>query len=153
MRHRSIALWGDDANEFNPEREFHDNEIWGLGDDSIQPGKFHGSNPASKRFSPFTFAPRDCLGKNFAQMEMRTILANVYHKFNFVLSDPYTDLNIQRNAPEGQLANVQGTMGPRDLTPEGLETFKLKMNQGKRPNMAMYLHCVPRDNAVLNSKI
>merc|ERR1711865_271934 len=63
MRHRSIALWGDDANEFNPEREFHDNEIWGLGDDSIQPGKFHGSNPASKRFSPFTFAPRDCLGK------------------------------------------------------------------------------------------
>merc|ERR1712166_510014 len=96
MRHRSIALWGDDANEFNPEREFHDNEIWGLGDDSIQPGKFHGSNPASKRFSPFTFAPRDCLGKNFAQMEMRTILAHIFHKYDVVLSEPYHDSNVKR---------------------------------------------------------
>ena len=79
-------------------------------------GKFHGSNPNSARFSPFTFTPRDCLGKNFAQMEMRTILANVFHRFNLELSEPYMDENVQKN---GGLENFAATMGPMDLTPEG----------------------------------
>ncbi len=31
---------------------------------------FRAYNPSTRRFSPFTFAPRDCIGKNFAQMEV-----------------------------------------------------------------------------------
>ena len=64
-RHRSVALWGPDAGVFNPDRDFRENEIWegGYGGN----GGFAGTNPSSKRFSPFTFSPRDCLGKNFAQ--------------------------------------------------------------------------------------
>ena len=54
--------------EFNPDREWQGNEIWGSGWENEENGKFHGSNPNSARFSPFTFTPRDCLGKNFAQM-------------------------------------------------------------------------------------
>jgi hypothetical protein len=60
------------------------------------------------RFSPFTFSPRDCLGKNFAQMEMRTIMANVFRKFKFGLSDSYAKHN---PATDGPIENFQGTMG------------------------------------------
>jgi cytochrome P450 len=107
-RHRSTKLWGDDADEFNPMRDFQDEEIW--------QGGYKGYNPASKRFSPFTFQPRDCLGKNFAQMEMRMILAHLFHKFHFTLSEPYAKWDPATDVP---LENNQGTSGPRDLTPEG----------------------------------
>ena len=62
----------------------------------------------SKHTSFFTLyvycTPRDCLGKNFAQMEMRTILAMsfmILYKFNLelkhVLSEPYSDENVKKN--------------------------------------------------------
>jgi cytochrome P450 len=138
MRHRDPALWGEDVNEFKPDRDFRDNEIWG--------GGYHGSNPASPRFSPFTFAPRDCLGKNFAQMEMRAILSHVFHKFSFELSEPYRDEHVAKHGP---IENVVGTMGPRDLTPEALAATQkrsecpLDENAGPIP-LAMYLRVVPR---------
>ena len=134
-RHRNPNLWGLDAHLFNPDREFRDDEIWG--------GEtFQGYNPSSRRFSPFTFAPRDCLGKNFAQMEMRTILANVFHKFHFELSDPYKDFD---EAKAGYpIENVQGTMGPRDLTSEGIEATERRIANGQQPQMAMYLKVYPR---------
>jgi cytochrome P450 len=60
-RHRNPKLWGDDCNQFNPDRDFGEDEVW-RGD------PFMAYNPSSKRFSPFTFGPRDCIGKNFAQV-------------------------------------------------------------------------------------
>ena len=44
-------------------------------------------NPHSPRFSPFTHTPRDCIGKNFAQMEMRTIITQIFRNFTFTLSE------------------------------------------------------------------
>ena len=67
LKHRSNKLWGPDSLLFNPDRDFKDNEIW-------KEKGFAYYNPSSDRFSPFTYAPRDCIGKNFAQMEMRLIL-------------------------------------------------------------------------------
>ena len=61
-RHLNKELWGDDAEDFNPVREFEDNEIW----DNEGYAFF---NPSSKRFSPFLYGPRDCIGKNFSQIE------------------------------------------------------------------------------------
>ena len=134
-RHRNPKLWGEDVDTFNPDRHFYDDEIWG--------GKhFKGYNPSTERFSPFTFAPRDCLGKNFAQMEMRTILANVFHKYHFELSEPYR--NFDPNKAGVPLENVQGTMGPRDVSPEGLEETKKRARKGQTPKMAMWLHVHPR---------
>ena len=143
MRQRNVTLWGKDAEEFNPDREWQGNEIWGMSD-ATNPTPYHGSNPNSPRFSPFTFTPRDCLGKNFAQMEMRTILANVFHRFNLELSAPYSDVNVKKN---GGLECTGATMGPMDMTPEGLETTRQRMAglaQPNKPKMAMYLHAVPR---------
>ena len=75
-RHRNPKLWGVDANRFNPNRKWLDNEIWGN-------SGFSAYNPSSYRFSPFSYSPRDCLGKNFAQMEMRLILLYLIKNFIF----------------------------------------------------------------------
>lgn len=141
-RHKNPVYWGPDADVFNPDREFADNEVWGG-------AAFHASNPASTRFSPFTYAPRECLGKNFAQMEMRAILANVFRRFTLELSEPYA-----RHDPvhDGPIENVQGTMGPRDVTPEGLEESARRLEKGMTPTMAMYLKALPR-HPVVASKL
>ena len=94
-RHRSKKLWGDDVNLFNPERDFKDEEIW-------DNQGFSFKNPYSDRFSPFTYPPRDCIGKNFSQLEMRVMLLLIVKKFKF----------------NSNITNMEGingvTMGPRD---------------------------------------
>ena len=79
-RHRNADLWGPDVNEFNPDREFKDSEIW-------HHEGFGGYNVSSDRFSPFTYGPRNCLGKNFSQMEMRLILLNLLRNHDFTLEE------------------------------------------------------------------
>jgi cytochrome P450 len=80
-RHRNPKLWGEDCDRFNPDRDFGEDEVWG------EDG-FMAYNPSSKRFSPFTYRPRDCIGKNFAQMEMRTIIAHLFRHFDVELAMP-----------------------------------------------------------------
>lgn len=79
-RHRDPELWGEDVNVFNPDRDWKDHEIWA--NEGLK-----AYNPHSGRFSPFTFTPRDCIGKNFAHMEMRPILCYILGNFSFELSD------------------------------------------------------------------
>jgi len=143
LRHRSSSLWGDDVNTFNPDRDFQGGEIWGG-------GNYRGFNPQSNRFSPFTFSPRDCLGKNFAQMEMRTIMANVFKRFKFTLSEPYANWDSKKDGP---IENFQGTMGPRDATPEGIRASKERFKTRRRPLMAMYLDVHQRDAAAMLAKL
>ena len=77
-RHRNPELW-DEPDIFNPEREFQDSEIW-------HHKGFGGYNVSSERDSPFTYGPRNCLGKNFSHMEMRLILLHLFRDFDFTLS-------------------------------------------------------------------
>jgi hypothetical protein len=103
-RHRNVDLWGPDANEFNPDREFKTDEIWN-GD------VFRAYNPSTERFSPFTFAPRDCIGKNFAHMEARLIMAHMLRRFRLELSEQYVNMDRSKF-----LGVNYGTMGPQDMT-------------------------------------
>jgi cytochrome P450 len=75
-RHRNPDLWGDDVELFNPNREFKRSEIW----DYVG---FGTTNVSSDRFSPFTYGPRNCIGKNFSHMEMRLILLHLFREFDF----------------------------------------------------------------------
>ena len=103
-RHRNKDLWGDDVGRFNPDREWEDDELW---HDQV----YAARNPHSRRFSPFTHTPRDCIGKNFAQMEMRTILTQVFKHFRFELSD------VEKQSPTTAASRGanNGTMGPIDV--------------------------------------
>merc|ERR1712187_593191 len=53
-RHRNPAVWGDDADYFNPNRNFHPREIAKVG------CPMAAVSPESERFSPFAHAPRSC---------------------------------------------------------------------------------------------
>lgn len=68
--HHSKDLWGEDANEFNPER---------FASKSFTPG----------RFIPFSAGPRNCVGQAFAMMEAKIILAMLISRFSFTISENY----------------------------------------------------------------
>lgn len=68
--HHNEQLWGDDADEFNPDR-------------------FSSRSNMSGRFFPFASGPRNCVGQSFAMMEAKIILAMLVSKFMFRLSESY----------------------------------------------------------------
>lgn len=101
IKHRNPNLWGDTVTIFDPEREFKDCEIWDK--------PFNLYHTESDRFSPFTYSPRNCLGKNFAHMEMRLILLNIFKSHDFILTKE------QSKVKEEELSCNYFTMGPKDL--------------------------------------
>ncbi|KAL9230105.1 hypothetical protein vseg_005495 [Gypsophila vaccaria] len=68
--HHNEDLWGQDVNEFNPER-------------------FASKSFISSRFIPFGGGPRNCIGQSFALMEAKIILATLVSKFKFTISNNY----------------------------------------------------------------
>jgi cytochrome P450 len=119
IKHRNPELWGDTVNIFDPEREFKDDEIWNK--------PFNLYHIESERFSPFTYSPRNCLGKNFAHIEMRLILLNILKNHDFRLTSE------QALVKEDKLSCNYFTMGPRDLKNKNIiamyfNVFKRKSN-------------------------
>lgn len=76
--HHSRSLWGEDADEFRPlARKFADGEL--------QRGTKR--TPYSQRFQPFSYRPRDCIGKNFSLLEMRVLLLHMLRRFRLELAE------------------------------------------------------------------
>ncbi|TYH01341.1 hypothetical protein ES288_A09G050900v1 [Gossypium darwinii] len=73
--HHDPTIWGDEANEFRPER-FKDDHLYG--------GCKHKMG-----FLPFGFGGRMCIGKNFAIMEYKVVLILMITRFSFSLSPTY----------------------------------------------------------------
>ncbi|GFP82297.1 cytochrome p450 704c1 [Phtheirospermum japonicum] len=74
---RMTHVWGDDAEEFKPER-------W------INNGIFQSESPF--KFVSFHGGPRTCLGKDFAYRQMKIVSAALVHFFRFRLSDETKDV-------------------------------------------------------------
>mmetsp|Transcript_57107 Transcript_57107/g.121370 ORF Transcript_57107/g.121370 Transcript_57107/m.121370 type:complete len:634 (+) Transcript_57107:163-2064(+) len=142
-RHRNPELWGPDANSFNPHRDFSDSELSRVG------CPMAARNPQSDRFSPFAHNPRSCLGKNFAQMEMRLILSYLLKNFSFDLAAPYQpfkDSEFGAALPESSATsnnfrgvNRGGTMGPLDVEKRGMADrplIALKLDVRRRSDNA-----------------
>lgn len=72
--HRDPKLWGQDANEFKPERFAN------------------GVSNACKMpqvFIPFGVGPRLCVGRNFAMVQLKIVVSLIVSKFSFSLSPKY----------------------------------------------------------------
>jgi benzoate 4-monooxygenase len=88
--HRDPGVWGEDVEEFRPERWFEKER-----QDDIQ-----------RTFNPFSYGPRyrtaefaydvtclshpcrGCVGRNLASMELLIILSSVFRRFDIVLEHP-----------------------------------------------------------------
>ena len=119
-RHRNPKLWGPTAEKFDPDRQFNGSELW---DGKV----FTASNPNSERFSPFTFPPRDCIGKNFAQMEMRVVISNLLRDFTFI---PYDDDQAVESY-ETQPGVNYGTLAPKFVQKPELVKRNFQMSKAR----------------------
>lgn len=93
--HHSKELWGEDANEFNPQRFA----------EGVQKACKHQMG-----FLPFSSGPRVCVGQNFAIMEAKVVMSMILSCFKFTLSPNY------RHAPVSVL-----TLKPKHGVPIILE--------------------------------
>ncbi|KAF7294065.1 Fatty acid hydroxylase [Mycena kentingensis (nom. inval.)] len=87
--HRDRKVWGDDADEFRPER--------------MLDGKFEAL-PANA-WQPFGFGLRACIGRAFAWQEVLLIISSVIQKFDLSLADPSYTLHLKQTL----------TVKPKDL--------------------------------------
>ena len=67
MMHHDPAYWGEDVDSFNPDRFTTENS----------------KNRHRFAYMPFSIGPRQCIGNNFATLEMRSFLAVLLQKFEF----------------------------------------------------------------------
>ncbi|CAN8252235.1 unnamed protein product [Cochlearia groenlandica] len=85
--HRDPEIWGDDANEFKPER---------FSEGVSKACKYPQS------FVPFGLGTRLCLGKNFGMMELKVLVSLIVSRFSFTLSPSYQHSPVFRMLVEPQ---------------------------------------------------
>jgi cytochrome P450 len=76
---RNPELWGEDSEEFVPERWIDDNT-----------GRMMLNGSAASKYSLLTFfhGPRSCIGERFARAELRALVTAFVGSFKMQMSDP-----------------------------------------------------------------
>lgn len=74
--HHDSTLWGNDVNEFKPER--------------FQQDTIHGGCNHKMGYLPFGFGGRMCIGRNLSSMEYKIVLTLILSTFSLSLSPSYS---------------------------------------------------------------
>ncbi|KAK8486628.1 hypothetical protein V6N12_033680 [Hibiscus sabdariffa] len=74
--HHDPTIWGDDVNDFRPDRFKNDN--------------LYGGCKHKMGFLPFGFGGRMCVGRNLTMMEYKVVLTLMLTRFSFSLSPTYS---------------------------------------------------------------
>ncbi|CAE6522075.1 unnamed protein product [Rhizoctonia solani] len=82
--HRRKDIWGEDAEDFKPERWFSDN-----------PKRVHVTNPFA--FIPFNGGPRMCLGQNLAYLLVSHTIVEMVRKFRWSLAQDSQPIKPPKN--------------------------------------------------------
>ncbi|KAJ7208967.1 fatty acid hydroxylase [Mycena pura] len=80
MVQRDPAVWGEDAEEFRPERHLN--------------GAFEALPPNA--WQPFGFGVRACIGRAFAWQEVCLVIATIIQKFDLTFVDPSYTLQLKQ---------------------------------------------------------
>ena len=78
--HRDPAVWGEDANDFSPERMLN----WGF--EALPPNAW----------KPFGHGVRACIGRGFAWQEATIAVALILQRFQVEMADPSYELKIRQ---------------------------------------------------------
>ena len=116
--HHSSEFWGNDAYEFNPHREFHQHEMQKGA--CPEEARFSAQTPCTRRFHPFSVPRRDCMGKNFAMIEMKLLLARMLENYTFELAGETLKDQDVAPLPSNEVyqrwcRDVPGTVQPRQI--------------------------------------
>jgi len=79
---RDHALWGDDADTFNPNRWLNGQTVT------------DGGAKSPYALLTFLHGPRSCIGQNFARTEMKCLLATLIMRFRFEVADPVKKVEV-----------------------------------------------------------
>ena len=67
----------------------HMQEIWGDDVEEFKPDRWLSLTPRQKIcFNPFSYGPRACVGQNVAIMELQLIIGTLFHRYEFALYQP-----------------------------------------------------------------
>ncbi|BAH93892.1 Os07g0419000 [Oryza sativa Japonica Group] len=101
--HRDKEVWGEDADEFRPER--------------FENGVTRAAKHPNALLS-FSSGPRSCIGQNFAMIEAKAVIAMILQRFSFTLSPKYV------HAPTDVI-----TLRPKYGLPMILKSLKLSLSR------------------------
>lgn len=89
--HRRKDIWGENADNFDPDR---------FSSDQVK-----NRNPHA--YAPFSLGARNCIGMQYAYIEMKVVLANLLRHYHFKTNLKMSDIRIRM---EVTLKNARGNM-------------------------------------------
>ncbi|XP_031632678.1 uncharacterized protein LOC116346652 [Contarinia nasturtii] len=123
--HRRKDIWGDDANDFNP--------------DHFLPENVEKRHPFA--FAPFSLGPRNCIGHQYAMFSMKVMLSTILRKFKFspVKLMKMSDLKLTFEITLKLVDKYLVTVSPRNCNkPEDVKEILMSSNCFDKPFMAEF---------------